>query len=156
MAEPMKFQGLIKEGLKEEGVQIWDSYREYEPASLQAIIDWITPRTVALMRQEPEGGDRKSLRILLARLYVAESHLHHRVVQLGKPPRFGDLSTSIPEWARAELTDKQVGDAVRNQHMWVEFNRRKNDGEKAKDIREDLAEKYELSPGTMDGILYGD
>jgi len=76
----MDIQALIEAGLEQEGKEVWDEYRKYEPASLQAIVQYTRGFLNDLYRQG--NPDEQNLRVLLIRMYVALSHLRLRIINL--------------------------------------------------------------------------
>jgi hypothetical protein len=144
---------LCNERLEKEGPKIWASYRTYDPASLWAVINW-TERTLSALLQE-DAPDRDEIGVLFVRLELAERLMHSRVVHLvDRPPEVGSIKSSLPPWAEAEIKDSAINKAIRDQHIQAEFDHRRDEGEKSKDIREDLSERYHLSPRTIKKIVY--
>jgi len=150
----MDTEKLIQEGLAEEGEEVWDEYRQYDPSSLHVIVEYTRDFISDLQAQG--SPQRDNLRVLLTRMYVALSQLRLRIINLQKPPKFGDLSTSIPLWLKDELGDDTVQNAVRDQHMWAEFQKRKDEVERVADLRQELADKYDVGEGTVRRAVYGD
>lgn len=143
-------QELINQGLEEEGEEVWDEYRKYDPASLQAIVQYSRQFVLDVRRRgDPDQAD---LRVLLTRMYVALTHLRLRVIHLQEPPKYGDLETGIPQWVRQNLTQNQIKSAVEKEffrsdlesHLngkdWEDLSR----GEKS-DIYDKLEDQYPMT-----------
>lgn len=162
---PDRLQDKKTKVMREEAPKVWEAYREYSPADLEAAIRWLQPRAKKASQQFESAllngdlDDAEELIIVFAqlniRLATAQKHIEKQLIHLGEPLSWAETET-VPNWIQEELTDRQVDDIVRNQKIRAEWRARQEGEEKKKTIRKDLAEKYGRSESQIKKIVYGD
>lgn len=152
----MDLSELLEEAREEQGAEVWNTYRQYDPASLQTIMQY-TQRILDALLEQGGTPDRDDLKRLLLRQDTAFRQLHLRVFQLAdKPPRFGNLASEMPQWVRQGLDDGKVQDMVLNQFIQADIDSHLNGrdwsdlsrGEKS-DVYDELEQKYPKSRSNL-------
>jgi hypothetical protein len=117
-----------------------------------------------------KDNDGPNFRVQISRLGVfwltrreAALAVARYVEERGEPPPWQDLTeeaqnaakredlNDLEEWLPSATLDK----AKRGREMYDEFNRRRDNGEEAATIIDDLSERYSVSESTVESAVYG-
>lgn len=157
-----KVEKAAHEVQEDQKVLVWDTYRQYGPADLEALVRYAksgVENAKRAIEQAIEEGDReaalegaRSRGQHQIRLTVAEEQLYWRAHLLEEPPERGD-GIVISPLVEQELTEKQKAVVRERADIQADFEELTQNGHTKSEAYDEISERYPKSRSQIKKIV---